>query len=257
LGTGRSDKNDPNDARSVAIAALRAPTLVAVRVEDHATVLRMLVRRHSQIAWGRNKAACRLHALVSELVAGGIGKELVVSQACRLLEHVEPVDAVGRERHRLALELVDDIVRFDTQRKASQARIGAAVAASGTTLTEVFGIGDVVAATLIGHTGDVCRFPTAERFAAYNGTAPVERSSGNPTQPIHRLSRRGNRTMNHALHIAAVTQIRYTHSPGRKFYDRKRDEGHTGKRALRALKRRISDVVYRHLVADQRRALKQ
>ena len=257
LGTGRSDKNDPNDARSVAIAALRAPTLVAVRVEDHATVLRMLARRHSQIAWGRNKAACRLHALISELVAGGIGKELVVSQASRLLEHVAPTDAVGRERHRLALELVDDIVRYDTQRKASAARLGAAVAASGTTLTEVFGIGDVVAATLIGHTGDVRRFPTAEKFAAYNGTAPVERSSGNPTQPIHRLSRRGNRTMNHALHIAAVTQIRHAHSPGRKFYDRKRDEGQTGKRALRALKRRISDVVYRHLIADARRALKQ
>jgi transposase len=254
LGTGRSDKNDPNDARSVAIAALRAPTLTVVRVEDHATVLRMLARRHSQIAWGRNKAACRLHALLSELVAGGIGKELVVSQAFRLLEHVEPADAVGRERHRLALELVDDIARYDRQRKASAARIRAAVAACGTTLTEVFGIGDVVAATLIGHTGDIRRFPTADRFAAYNGTAPVERSSGNPKQPVHRLSRRGNRTMNHALHIAAVTQIRYAHSPGRKFYDRKRDEGHDGKSALRALKRRLSDVAYRHLVADARRA---
>jgi transposase len=231
--------------------------LVAVRVEDHATVLRMLARRHSQIAWGRNKAVCRVHALVSELVAGGIGKELVVSQASGLLEQIEPSDAVGRERYRLALELVDDIARYDTQRKASEARIRAAVAASGTTLTEVFGIGDVVAATLIGHTGDVRRFPTAEKFASYNGTAPVERSSGNPKQPVHRLSRRGNRTMNHALHIAAVTQIRYAHSPGRKFYDRKRDQGHSGKSALRALKRRISDVAYRHLVADVRRAVKQ
>ena len=132
-------------------------------------------------------------------------------------------------------------------------RIRAAVAASGTTLTEVFGVGDVVAATLLGHTGDVSRFATAEKFAAYNGTAPVERSSGNPKLPVHRLSRRGNRTMNHALHIAAVTQIRHAHSPGRKFYDRKRDEGHTPKKALRALKRRLSDVVYRHLVADKRR----
>ena len=169
----------------------------------------------------------------------------------------EPADAVGRERHRLALELVDDIARYDTQRKASEVRIRGTVAASGTTLTEVFGIGDVVAATLIGHTGDVCRFRTAEKFAAYNGTAPVERSSGNPKQPIHRLSRRGNRTMNHALHIAAVTQIRYAHSPGHKFYDRKHDEGHTGKAALPALKRRISDVAYRHLVTDTRRAAKQ
>jgi transposase len=217
----------------------------------------MLARRHSQIAWARNKAVCRLHALVCELVPGGIGKELVVSQASRLLEELTLAGAVALERHRLAGELVDDIARCDAQRKASEARIRAAVAASGTTLTEIFGIGDVVAATLVGHTGDVHRFATAERFAAYNGTAPVERSSGNPKQPIHRLSRRGNRTMNHALHIAAVTQIRFAHSPGRKFYDRKRDEGHTGKAAIRALKRRISDVVYRHLIADTRRALKQ
>jgi transposase len=257
LGSGRSEKNDPNDARSVAIAALRAPTLVAVRVEDHATVLRMLARRHTQIAWARNKTTCRLHALVCELVAGGIGKELVVSQASRLLETIEPTGAVAIERHRLALELVDDITRHDQQRKASEVRIRDAVAASGTTLTAIFGIGDVIAATLLGHTGDVARFATAEKFAAYNGTAPIEWSSGNPKRPTHRLSRRGNRTMNHALHIAAVTQLRHLHSPGRKFYDRKRDEGHTSKSAIRALKRRISDVVYRHLVADKRRAFTQ
>jgi transposase len=257
LGSGHSDKNDLNDARSVAIAALRSPVLVPVRVEDHATILRMLARRHTQIAWTRNKAACRLHAVVSELVPGGISKELVVSQASRLLAELEPAGAVALERHRLACELVDDIARCDQQRKASEVRIRVAVAASATTLTEIFGIGDVLAATLLGHTGDVRRFATAEKFAAYNGTAPVERSSGNPTRPIHRLSRRGNRTMNHALHIAAVTQIRFAHSPGRKFYDRKLDEGHTPKKAIRALKRRISDVVYRHLVADARRAVQQ
>ncbi len=174
LGTGRSDKNDPNDAWSVAIAALRAPALTPVRAEDHATVLRMLARRHSQIAWARNKSVCRLHALVCELVVGGIAKEVVVSQALAVLEDVEPVGAVGRERIRLAFELVDDIARYDEQRKASNVRIRAAVAASGTTLTEIFGVGDVVAATLIGHTGDVLRFATEDRFAAYNGTAPIE-----------------------------------------------------------------------------------
>jgi transposase len=257
LGSGRSEKNDPNDARSVAIAALRAPALVPVRVEDHATVLRLLARRHSQVAWARNKSVCRLHALVCELVEGGIAKEVVVAQALELLEGLEPVGAVARERLRLALELVDDIARYDDQRKASNARIRVAVAASGTTLTEVFGIGDVVAATLIGHTGDVTRFATEDKFAAYNGTAPIEWSSGNPKRPTHRLSRRGNRTMNHALHIAAVTQLRHAHSPGRAFYDRKRDEGHTSKTAIRALKRRISNTVYRHLVADARRITNQ
>jgi transposase len=253
LGSGRSDKNDPNDARSVAIAALRAPELVPVRVEDHATVLRLLSRRHTQLAWSYNKAACRLHALMAELVPGGISKEVVVSQARSLLEGHSPVGAVACERHCLAVDLVDELDRLTSQRKALRARIRTAVAATGTTLTDIFGVGDVIAATLIGHTGDVARFPTADRFAAYNGTAPTEWSSGNPKRPIHRLSRRGNRTMNHAIHIAAVTQLRHRHSPGRAFYDRKIADGHAPRDALRALKRRLSNVIYRHLVADTAR----
>jgi len=227
--------------------------LIVVRVEDHATVLRLLARRHSQISWARNKAVCRLHALVAELVPGGITKEVVVSQAFSLLAGLEPVGAVARERHRLALDLLDDVARCDRQRKESNVRIREAVAASATTLTGIFGVGDVIAATLIGHTGEITRFATADKFAAYNGTAPMEWSSGNPKRPTHRLSRRGNRTMNHALHIAAVTQLRHAHSPGRVFYDRKRAEGQTSKNAIRALKRRISNVVYRHLVADNQR----
>jgi transposase len=253
LGSGRSDKNDPNDARSVAVAALRAPTLVPVRVEDHATVLRLLSRRHTQLSWARNKTACRLHALVADLVPGGISTEVVVSRALALLEGVAPTGAAAIERHRLALDLVDDLDRLESQRRVSKTRISAAVAASGTTLTGIFGVGDVVAATLIGHTGDIGRFPTADRFAAYNGTAPIEWSSGNPKRPTHRLSRRGNRAMNHALHIAAVTQLRHSHSPGRAFYDRKLAEGHTPKATIRALKRRLSNVVYRHLVTDAAR----
>jgi transposase len=102
LGSGRSDKNDSNDARSVAIAALRAPRLVPVRVED--TVLRLLSRRHTQLAWARNKTACRLHALVTDLVPGGISKEVVVSQALALLDGVTPAGAAASERHRLALD---------------------------------------------------------------------------------------------------------------------------------------------------------
>lgn len=254
LGSGRSDKNDPNDARSVAIAALRSPGLAPVRAEDHATVLRLLSRRHTQLGWTRNKACCRLHALLCDLAPGGIGKELVVGQAAALLEGLTVDTAAAAERHRIAGELVGDIARLDIQIKASKTRIRAAVAVSGTTLTDIFGVGDILAAIVIGHTGDPLRFATADRYAAYNGTAPVEWSSGNPRRPTHRLSRRGNRALNHALHIAAVTQIRFHHSPGRAFYDHKLAQGHTPKDAIRALKRRISNVVYRHLVADARRA---
>jgi transposase len=114
-------------------------------------------------------------------------------------------------------------------------------------VTGIYGVGPVVAALLIGYTGDIGRFGSADRYAAYNGTAPVEFSSGGKAR--HRLSMRGNRVLNHAIHMAAVTQIRYD-TPGRVYYDRKLDEGKTKKEALRALKRRISNVVYRRLVAD-------
>ena len=96
--------------------------------------------------------------------------------------------------------------------------------------------------------GDASRFPSRDRFAAYNGTAPIEVSSGN--RKIYRLSRRGNRRLNHAVHMAAVTQIRYRHSDGRAYDDRKLAEGKTPKDALRCLKRRVSDAIYARLQAD-------
>ena len=148
----------------------------------------------------------------------------------------------------MALELVDDVRRLDGQMLESKRRIADAVAASKTSLTEVFGVGPVVACMIIGYTGDVRRFPTADSYAAYNGTAPREMSSA--ARKVHRLSLRGKRQLNHAIHIAAVTQIRHPHSEGRRYYDRKIAEGKTGKMALRALKRQISKAVYRHLVAD-------
>jgi transposase len=251
LGTGQSTKTDPNDARSVAIAALHAPSLAVVRPADHVTVCRLLAKRHTDLARWRTKQCCRLHALVAELVAGGIDKEVVVTQARSLLEGIVPGDVAAVERHRQAVELVDDIDHLDVVLKDSRARITAAVTASGTTLTEIFGVGPIVAAMLIGFSGDPLRFTTASRYAAYTGTAPIEFSSGG--RITHRLSRRGNRRLNHALHCAAITQIRHRHSPGRGYYERKLAEGHTPREAIRSLKRRLSDVVWRHLVADTRR----
>ena len=122
--------------------------LVAVRVEDHATVLRLLARRHSQIAWARNKAVCRLHALVSELVPGGITEEVVVpaSVSGSLSSSNRWVRSAGNDT-RLALELLDDIARYDDPTQSVRARGSERrCVASGTTLTEVFGIGDAVVA---------------------------------------------------------------------------------------------------------------
>ncbi len=105
-----------------------------------------------------------------------------------------------------------------------------------------------MAAFLIAYTGDIDRFATAGHYAAYNGTAPIEVSSGGKKR--HRLSMRGNRVLNHAIHMAAVTQIRHD-TGGRVYYDKKRAEGKSKKEALRALKRRISNFVYQRLVTDQ------
>ena len=248
LGTGQSAKSDPNDARSVAVAALRAPSLARVRPADHVTVCKLLSKRHSDLARWRNRLCCRLHALVAELVPGGIDKEVVVNQARSLLDNLEPDDVAAVERHRQAVELVDEIDDLDRALSDSRARIIVAVEASATTVTEIFGVGPIVAAMLIGFSGDPTRFDTASRYATYTGTAPIEFSSGG--RITHRLSRRGNRRLNHALHCAAITQIRHRHSPGHGYYERKLAEGHTPREAIRALKRRLSDVVWRHLIAD-------
>ena len=137
---------------------------------------------------------------------------------------------------------------LDDRAKRNKARITDEVIASGSSITEIFGVGPIIAAMLIGYTGDIARFPTAGHYAAYNGTAPVEFSSSGRT--VHRLSRRGNRTLNHAIHMIAVTQIRYPTSEGRGYYDRKIADGKTPREARRALKRQISDRVYRQLHLD-------
>jgi hypothetical protein len=118
-------------------------------------------------------------------------------------------------------------------------------------LTGIFGAGPVIAAAILGAVGEVSRFAGRDRFAAYNGTAPIEVASGG--RKIHRLSLRGNRRHGHAIHMAAITQIRYAHSPGRAYFDRKIAEGKTGKEALRALKRQLSDVIYARLQAGAAR----
>jgi transposase len=128
------------------------------------------------------------------------------AQAAAILARIRPGDPVADERKALARDLVAEIRRVDRDLAELGARITTAVTASGTTVTDIFGVGPVVAAYLIGHSGDIARFPTAGHYARYNGTAPIEASSG-PTRR-HRLNPRGNRQLNHALHMAAVTQVR-------------------------------------------------
>jgi transposase len=251
LGTGRSNKTDPNDALSVAVTALRTRDLRPVRAVGHSEVLRLLAKRNTDIGNHRTRLVSRMHALLLELAAGGIAKEINASDVDRFLTEIDPSTPAEQVRYDLAVELLDDIRRLDDQLKASHQRIRVAVAASGTTLTDLFGVGPILAAMLIGHAGDITRFGNRDRFAAYNGTAPVEFSSGGRT--VHRLSQRGNRQLNHALHMVAICQLRQPHSDGRAYFDRRVSAGKTKKEALRSLKRQISNAVYRQLVADAAR----
>jgi len=250
LDTARVDKTDAHDARSAAVVALRHSKLRTVTLEDHTAVLRLLAKRHHDLVAHRTRAVCRLHTVLCLLVAGGLPRQLSAVRAAAELRRIRPSDQVRIERRRLAVELLTEVRAADRDLVALKTRITTAVTAASTTVTEVFGVGPVLAAYLVGYSGDVRRFPTAGHYARYNGTAPIEASSGPRVR--HRLNPRGNRQLNHAIHIAAVTQIAHD-TPGRAYYLRKQAEGKTRKEALRALKRRISDAVYRQLFADTTR----
>ena len=252
LQAGDTNKNDPNDARSVAVAALRSKTARPVMAEDYPAVLKVWSKRHRDLARLRNQVACRLHAVLCDLVPGGHPKEISAAQAARILEQASPSGAVDRARAELAAQFLEDMRRLDAQLRDTRKKLAAAVRASGTTLTEVFGVGPVIAGTITGDIADVSRFPGRDHFASCNGTAPVEVSSGN--RKVHRLSLRGNRRINHVIHMAAITQIRHRHSDGRAYYEKKLAEGKTHKEALRSLKRRISDAIFARLQADARQA---
>jgi transposase len=252
LQAGDTNKNDPNDALSVAVAALRSTASRQVIGEDYPAVLKVWAKRHRDLARTRNQVACRLHAVLCDLVPGGHRKEISAAQAARILERLTPSGAVAVARAELAAEFLADLRYVDAQLRQTSKKLAAAVKASGTSLTDIFGVGPVGAGTVVGDVADVSRFPGRDHFAAYNGTAPVEVSSGN--RKVHRLSLRGNRRINHAIHMAAITQIRHRHSKGRSYYEKKLAEGKTHKEALRSLKRQISDAIFARLQADARKA---
>jgi transposase len=249
LEAGDTNKNDPNDALSVAIAALRSKAKRPVAAEDYAAVLKVWSKRHRDLSRARNQVACRLHAVLCELVPGGFSKEITAGQAARVLDAVTPSGAIAQARCELAGQFLSDLRNLDAQLRQTKKKLAAAVRASRTTLTEIFGVGPVIAGTII---GGISRFTSRDHFAAYNGTAPIEVSSGG--RITYRLSLRGNRRVNHAIHMAAITQISHRHSTGRAYYDRKIAEGKTHKQALRCLKRRISNAIYARLLADAQQA---
>jgi transposase len=252
LAAGDVNKNDPNDARSVAIAALRSAGVREVRPDDHAAVLKVWSKRYRDLGRTRTQVACRLHAVLGELIPGGVPRAVTAARAARILKAIKPEGAVEAARCELAAAFLDDLRRIDAQLRDTRKKLAGAVAAAGTSLTGLFGVGPVIAAAVIGDVRDVSRFSDRDHFAAYNGTAPVEVSSG--PRKVYRLSRRGNRRINHAIHMAAITQIRNPGSEGRAYYDKKLAEGKTPKEGLRSLKRQISNAMFACLQADAWRA---
>jgi transposase len=252
LHTENTGKSDPNDALSVAVAALRAKAQRPVIADDHATVLKVWAKRHRDLSRARNQSACRLHAVLCDLVPGGVADEITAGHAAKILGQIRPAGPAAEARRELAAELLAGIRHLDALRREVTKKLTTAVKTSGTSITEIFGAGPVIAATVIGDVVTVARFPARNHFAACNGTAPAEVSSGE--RKIYRLSLRGNRRHGHAIHMAAITQIRHKHRQGRASHERKIAEGKTCKEALRCLKRRISDAIYARLRADARHA---
>jgi transposase len=245
--TGHNRKTDAHDAHAVAVVAVRTPKLRVLSYDVELEALRMLVDRRYELSRTRIQTVNRLQRLLSELTPGKAKRDITALQAKAILTSVRPRDVAGKTRRRLAVEQLAELAAVDRKIKALTTELKAMVLASGSTLMDLPGVGPVVAARTLADVGDVTRFQDRNRFASWTGTAPIEASSGEIVR--HRLSRAGNRRMNHVIHIAAASQIRLD-TPGRAYYRRKLAAGKTRAEAMRCLKRRISDAIYRRLLAD-------
>jgi transposase len=249
LNTGGGRKTDTADAASVAQVALHNPMLRVVTAEDQTTILRLVTERRDDLTGERTRILNRLHGLLVDLVPGGAPTDLTAAKTAALLRRVRPVTATAACRRQLARDLLGDLRRVDARLADNKVQLQDALAATASTLTQLHGL-EVVVAKILGHVGDIGRFPSQDHFASYTATAPLDASSGN--QQRHRLNPGGNRQLNAALHTIAVCQARDP-GPGRRYYLRKLSEGKTPAEARRALKRRLANVIYRRILADQHR----
>ena len=245
--TGHNRKTDARDAHSIAAVAVRTTTLRVLRLDGELEALRMLTDRRQALTRRRVQTVDRLQALLAELLPGQAKRDITTGQAKAMLATVRPRYIAGKTRRRIAAEELAELVAVEAKIKKATAELKTIVLARSSHLMDLHGVGPVVAARVLADTGDVTRFADRNRFASWTGTAPIEASSGQIVR--HRLSRAGNRRMNHMIHIAATTQIRLD-TDGRAYYRRKLAAGKTRAEAMRCLKRRISDALYRQLLAD-------
>ena len=251
LSRGSRRKTDVIDAAAAAsVAALQGDAWV-VAGEDHTTVFAMLEERRANLAAQRVRVTNQLHAVLRDLVPGGAGLAITAKSASAMLRLVRPASPCERTRKELCQDLVRDLRVVDASLADIEQRMSAVLDEHGSRLRQVDGVGSVTAVRLIGRTGRASRFPTADAFATYAGVAPIEIASGDRTR--HRLSRAGDRRLNSAIHLIAVTQVRMRDSAGRRYFDTKIAEGKTRNEAMRCLKRRLANLLWRLMIADEQR----
>ena len=230
--TGHNRKTDARDAHSIAVVAVRTPGLRIFKVDGVLEALRMLTDRRETLTRRRVQTVNRLQALLAELLPGQAKKDITPLQAKAMLASVRPRDIAGKTRRRIAAEELSELTTIDAKIKTATAELKALVLARDSRLMDLPGVGPVVAARILADVGDITRFADRNRFASWTGTAPLDASSGE--QNRHRLSRAGNRRMNHMIHIAAVTQLRLN-GAGRAYYRRKRAAHKKPMEAMRCL----------------------
>jgi transposase len=241
-------KSDPIDALAVARAAIRERDLPRARLDGPDRDVRLLLDHREDLVQERTRAQNRLRWHLHELNPGAepparaLGRRTVIEGVRAQLRGAP--GTVGR----LARELVERIDAMNRAIEGLEAEITALAQPLAPSLLAIPGCGALTAAKIVAETAGVGRFHTSAAYAMHNGTAPIPVWSSNT--PRHRLNRGGNRQLNCALHRIAITQLRWD-SPARRYLDRRIANGNTKAEALRALRRRLSDVVYRALQADQ------
>ena len=240
-------KSDPIDALAVARAALREPGLPVAVLDGPSRQVRLLVDHREDLVGERTRAINRLRWHLHELDPAWDPAARSLNRATTLRSVATRLAGMDGTVARLARELVERIATLTRQAGALERELAGLVAALAPTLLALPGIGALTAAKIVGEVADITRFSSKDAFARHNGTAPLPVWSSN--QPRHRLARTGNRQLNAAVHRMALTQARY-HPPAVAYVSKRLAHSNHKRDALRALKRRLSDVVYRALIAD-------
>ncbi|MGC5258281.1 IS110 family transposase [Gordonia sp. DT218] len=248
LSRGGRRKNDRIDAAAAACVAFSQGDFRPVAPEGQTGVLRVLDERRVDLVKQNGRLVNQLHALLRELFPGGIGRDFDTEDAAKQLKAFRPETQADAMRKNVALEIVGDLRRIQFQIDDLSTRVKTELAASGTKLMKIHGVGIDTAARILARTGDPTRFANEAAFASYTGTAPVEVASADKQR--HRLSRYGDRTLNSAIHIVAVTQARTPSSDGYAYHQRKMSEGKTSREAMRCLKRQVAKRLWRTMRDD-------